>query len=191
MFQPKFSEESLLRDLHNGSVEAFEQIFKIYWSNLYQIARHKLQSAEEAEDVVQTIFSNLWEKREMLAIDDLSSYLYGALKNRIINNIRLKITREKYWNYYKTFVPQSHYVTENGVVLEDLNNAVKEAVSLLPEKSRQVFKLSRIEGRSNAEIANLLNLSEKAIEYHLTKCLRALRLHLKDYILLILVAFSI
>jgi RNA polymerase sigma-70 factor (family 1) len=191
MFQPKFSEESLLRDLHNGSVEAFEQIFKIYWSNLYQIARHKLQSAEEAEDVVQTIFSNLWEKREMLAIDDLSSYLYGALKNRIINNIRLKITREKYWNYYKTFVPLSHYVTENGVVLEDLNNAVKEAVSLLPEKSRQVFKLSRIEGRSNAEIANLLNLSEKAIEYHLTKCLRALRLHLKDYILLILVAFSI
>lgn len=191
MVHSGFSEKSLLRDLHNGSVEAFEHIFKIYWNDLYRIAKTKLRSSSEAEDVVQTIFSNLWEKRESLAINDLSAYLHGALKNRIINIIRSKITRDKYWEYYKAFVPASHHITENKVVVEDLNNAVKEAVNLLPEKSREVFKLSRIEGRSNAEIANLLNLSEKAIEYHLTKCLRTLRLHLKDYILLLLIGFSI
>lgn len=191
MVHARFSEESLLRDLHNGSVEAFEQIFNLYWNDLYQIAKSKLRSSGEAEDIVQTIFSNLWENRESLAINNLSAYLHGALKNRIINIIRSKITRDKYWDYYKTFVPESHYVTENRVVVNDLDNAVTEAVNLLPEKSREVFKLSRIEGRSNAEIANLLNLSEKAIEYHLTKCLRTLRLHLKDYILIALIGFSI
>jgi RNA polymerase sigma-70 factor (ECF subfamily) len=191
MLHARFSEELLLRDLHNGSVEAFEQIFKIYWDDLYRIAKVKLQSSDEAEDVIQNIFSNLWEKRESLEINDLSAYLYGALKNRIINIIRTRITRDKYWNYYKTFVPDSHRIIENSVGMDDLNNAVTEAVNLLPEKSREVFKLSRIEGRSNAEIANLLNLSEKAIEYHLTKCLRALRLRLKDYILLIVACFNI
>jgi RNA polymerase sigma-70 factor (ECF subfamily) len=60
---------------------------------------------------------------------------------------------------------------------------VEVAVSRLPEKSQQVFRLNRLEGKSIREIANLMKLSEKAIEYHLTKSLKELRIHLKDFIL--------
>jgi RNA polymerase sigma-70 factor (ECF subfamily) len=98
--------------------------------------------------------------------------------------LRSKITEEKYWNYYRTFLPQDRLQTEEVVVFDELNEAVEEAVNLLPEKSRTVFKLSRMEGRTNAEIAKVLHLSEKSIEYHLTKSLRQLRVHLKDYMLL-------
>jgi RNA polymerase sigma-70 factor (family 1) len=180
--QTEYNEVLLLADLRNGSVHAFEQIFKRHWEPLYRSARAKLRSHEEAEEVIQNIFSALWEKRETLLITNLSFYLNTALRNRILNIIRDKIPHEKYWSYYKAFIPQQQDVTDEVIALDDLNNAVELAVKSLPEKSRQVFKLSRLEGRSNAEIARLLKVSEKAIEYHLTKSLKELRVHLKDFI---------
>lgn len=180
----KFSNESqLLESLRKGSVEAYEQVFRIYWKPLYIIARSKVQSHAEAEEIIQSIFSNLWEKRKVLIIHDLFSYLQAAVRNRILNTIRSQINKEKYWDYYKAFIPAYEEHTHNVIAFQDLKGAVDKAVSQLPEKSREVFKLSRMEGKSNAEIADKLALSEKAIEYHLTKCLRVLRVTLKDYIL--------
>lgn len=176
------SESYLLSELRAGSVAAFEEVFKRHWEPLYLIAKSKLRSHDEAEEVIQNIFSVLWEKRESLFITNLTFYLNTALRNRILNLIRDKVPQEKYWTYYKSFMEEYQNVTDQTVAFSDLNDAVELAVSHLPEKSRQVFKLSRIEGRSNAEIANLLHVSEKAIEYHLTKSIKALRLHLKDYI---------
>lgn len=182
---PKLNQHTellLLEDLRKGSVQAFEQIFKHHWFQLYELAKSKVHSHDEAEEIIQQIFSTLWEKRETLLITNLSHYLQTAVKNRVINLIRSKITQEKYWNYYKAFIPAQHDATRNAVEFDDLNNAVERAVNGLPAKSREVFRLSRMEGRSNAEIADLLKVSEKAIEYHLTKSLRQLKLHLKDFI---------
>jgi RNA polymerase sigma-70 factor (ECF subfamily) len=78
-------------------------------------------------------------------------------------------------------MPEQQDVADQAIAFDNLSEAVEVAVGHLPEKSREVFKLSRLEGRSNAEIANLLQLSEKAIEYHLTKSIKALRMRLKDY----------
>jgi RNA polymerase sigma-70 factor (ECF subfamily) len=178
-------DRDLLQQMRNGSIAAFETIFELYWQRLYVHAKSKLSSHDEAEDVVQNIFSALWEKRQTLLITDLSYYLHTSVKNRILNLVRSKITQQKYWDYYKVFIPQVQPVTDNTVAFDDLQEAVGEAVSRLPEKSREVFKLSRMEGRSNAEIANLLNLSEKAIEYHLTRSFRELRVHLKDFMLVL------
>jgi RNA polymerase sigma-70 factor (family 1) len=179
--QADHNESYLLAELRNGNVGAFEQIFKRHWEPLYMIAKSKLHSHDEAEEVIQNIFSALWEKRESLFVTNLTFYLNRALRNRIINLVRDKVTQEKYWNYYKVFMPEQQDVTDQVVAFDDLNDAVEVAVSNLPAKSREVFKLSRLEGRSNAEIANLLHLSEKAIEYHLTKSIKALRVRLKDY----------
>lgn len=175
------NEKLLLDNLRAGCVKSFEQIFRQHWGPLYRIAKMKLRSHEEAQEVIQNVFSTLWEKRESHTILNLTHYLQVAVRNRILNIIRDKLPREKYWNYYKTFIPQQKDVTDEVVAFEDLSHAVEVAVRHLPEKSRQVFQLSRIEGMSNAEIADALKVSEKAIEYHLTKSLRVLRVHLKDY----------
>ncbi len=189
--QTDHSDPCLLENLRKGSISAFEQIFKRYWRGLYLMAKSKVQSHDDAEEIIQNIFSSLWEKRESLAIANLSFYLQTAVRNRIINLIRSRVTQQKYWDYYKSFIPDQQAVTENEVDFDDLNVAVEEAVNHLPEKSKKVFRLSRFEGRSNAEIAKLLHLSEKAIEYHLTKSLRDLRIHLKDFILIVLIGLSI
>ncbi len=180
------TEEALLENLRNGSEEAFEEIFKRYWHAMYKMARSKVQSHEDAEEIVQQIFSALWEKRHNVLITNLSFYFNTAIKNRVINNIRQKITQQKYCEYYKAYIPQNEVVTDETVEFDDLTCAVEDAVQKLPEKSRQVFKLSRIEGRSTAEIAKLLQLSEKAIEYHITKSLKQLKIHLKDFIFILL-----
>lgn len=180
--QTDHNESLLLADLRKGRVKAFEEIFRRYWLPLYNSARNKLRSHDEAEEVIQGIFSTLWEKRQSLLITNLPYYLNTSLRNRIINIIRNRIPQEKYWDYYKTFIPQQGDITEQAIAFDDLKNAVELAVNHLPEKSREVFRLSRLEGRSNAEIAGLLNVSEKAIEYHLTKSLKQLRVQLKDFI---------
>lgn len=180
-YQTDHSEEWLLKNLREGNVEAFAELFRKYWRRFYIIARSKIHSHEEAEEIVQHIFSTLWEKRETLLINELSFYLHAAVRNHVINIIRSRIRQRKYWEYYKQFIGPRVYEVSNDAVLSDLHAAVEQAVNHLPEKSRKVFKLSRIEGRSNAEIASLLQVSEKAIEYHLTKSLRKLRVHLKDY----------
>ena len=179
------TEEEMLRGLRSGKEAAFEQIFKTHWHQLYCSAYYKVQSHQEAEEIVQSIFSTLWEKRESLLITNLAAYLQIAVRNRVINQIRGKITQRKYWEYYKNFIPQDKEITEDTVMYDDLSDAVEVAVSRLPQKSQQVFRLNRLEGKSIREIANLMKLSEKAIEYHLTKSLKELRVHLKDFILLL------
>lgn len=180
----------LLEMLRKGSVEAFETIFKKYWHSLYLKARSKTMSHDEAEEIVQCIFSTLWEKRATMLITHLSFYLHTAVRNRVINVIRQCATQQKYWDHYVKFIPQELSVTEAAVNYNELNGAVEAAIDHLPERSRKVFRLSRLEGRSNAEIAKLMHVSEKAIEYHITKSMRTLRLHLKDYILIFIVALS-
>lgn len=187
---PNHSDEiKLLQGLANGDVQSFERIFKQYWKPLYLTAFNKIHDRDEAEEIVQSIFSSLWEQREKLEIENLNAYLHRAVKNRILNSIRAKITEKKYWDYYHNFIPSVQNSTENTVVFDDLQEGLEAAVSHLPEKSRRVFQLSRFEGRTNHEIAKLLKISEKSIEYHLTKSLRELRIHMKDYITFLVILF--
>jgi RNA polymerase sigma-70 factor (ECF subfamily) len=178
------TEEEMLRGLREGREAAFEKIFKKHWHQLYCTAYFKVQSHPEAEEIVQSIFSGLWEKRESLLITNLGAYLQMAVRNRVINHIRGKVTQRKYWEYYRAFIPKELDITEDTVMYDDLSEAVEVAVSRLPQKSQQVFRLNRLEGKSIREIASLMKLSEKAIEYHLTKSLKELRVHLKDFILI-------
>ena len=177
------SDEVLLENLRKGDSKAFEQIFQKYWRRLYLVAKAKLLSHDDAEEVIQGIFSTLWEKRKTLIIHELSHYLHVSVKNRVLNHIRDNITKEKYWAHYRAFLPAHNDPTTEAVAFDELDHALQDAVNSLPEKSRRVFRLSRVEGRSNAEIASMLALSEKSIEYHITKSLKDLKVRLKDYIL--------
>jgi RNA polymerase sigma-70 factor (ECF subfamily) len=182
-----FTEEEVLRGLRDGSQAAFEAIYKLYWHRLYLTAYSKVESHAEAEEIVQNIFSTLWEKRQTLLITNLGGYLQISVRNRIINHIRGRITQRKYWEYYKNYMPLGRESTADAVMYDDLAEAVEVAVNRLPEKSRLVFRLNRLEGKSIREIANAMKLSEKAIEYHLTKSIKELKVHLKDFILVLAV----
>jgi RNA polymerase sigma-70 factor (ECF subfamily) len=179
------TEKHLLQGLQNGDKTAFYEIFERYWDALYNAAYIRLRSHAEAEEIVQELFVTLWDKRHTLKIDNLPVYLHVAVRKRVLNTIRRKITEQKYWDYCSGFFSTMHNTTEDMICFDELSHEIEEAVNRLPERSRQVFKLNKLEGKPVAEIAKFLKLSERSIEYDLARSLKAVRLHLKDYILLI------
>jgi RNA polymerase sigma-70 factor (ECF subfamily) len=183
------SDEELLEALYKGSKDAFQEIFDRYWYRLYKMAYIRIKSHEEAEEIVQDLFLTLWHKRNTLSIAHLPSYLLVATRRRVISHIRSQITQEKYWEYYQQFVPGHTKTTEETVAYNELHHAIENVISRLPQKSQQVFRLNRLEGRSVAEIAESMKMPRRTIEYHLTKSLKALRIYLKDYILTLIIVF--
>lgn len=177
-----YTDEELLKEISNDNQHAFAELFKRYWKKAYLLASSKLKSKELGEEIVQDLFIGLWDKRHKLNIIDFDAYIYVCVKNKFLNYIESKLVQDRLWLQYKVFVPKTETLNLT-VEYDDLLDAIEAGMGDLPEKSRRVFQLNRIEGRSIKEIATLLNLSEKAIEYHLTRSLKTLRLHLKDYII--------
>ena len=175
----------LFAAIQQDDEKAFAELFKRYWSKAHIITYSKVRSKEVTEEIVQDIFMTLWDKRTTLVINNVSSYIFTAVKNKSINYIESCLVKQKYWDYYKTFIPQSESTTQYEVDYNALLDAIENGLHNLPEKSKKVFQLNRLEGRSITEIANILNLSEKAIEYHLTRSIKQLKMYLKDFVLIL------
>ena len=148
---------------------------------LYLVAFNRLKDKDACEEIVQDLFVTLWEKRESLDIRSLENYLFRSMKYRVIDHIRAQITKNNYVEYYEAYVDQTEHETENTIALNDLTAVIETGLKTLPEKSREVFRLSRLESWPKSEIATHLNLSEKGVEYHLTKSLRTLRVYLREF----------
>ena len=181
-------DNNLVIGLRSGRREDFTIIYEKYSLLLFRIAIRKVHSTEVAEEIVQDLFVSLWEKRATLQIKDLKSYLAASLRNRCIDFIRQTILKDKHGVYSKLYYPKIQDSTEQAVLFIELQEKIEQILDYLPEKSRQIFKLSRMEGLSITEISKICGLSQKSIEYHITKSLKSLRLHLKDYILLALLS---
>jgi RNA polymerase sigma-70 factor (family 1) len=186
-----YSDAELLEALNYTAPEkAFDELFRRHWNTAYQAAYAKLKSKEQAEEIVQDIFMGVWNKRGSLSISNFPHYLRSAIKYQVVDHIRSQVVQHKYWDYYKAFIPQAEEATDNKVAFNELMDAIEQKMETLPEKSRKVFYLNRLEGRSIHEIAHLLKLSEKAIEYHLTRSLKILKVHLRDFILTVVILLT-
>lgn len=187
----QYDEEILFASIRKGDKAAFAELFNRYWSKAFSMAYQKLNDQDATEEIVQELFISLWNRRESLSIHNFSAYLYTSIKNKCLNYIESKIIERKHWAYYKQFIPQADHETEKMVSYDVLLEAINTSMESLPKKTRRVFQLNRLEGRSVSEIANVLNLSEKAIEYHLARSLKHLRMHLKDFTLLLVLSLQV
>lgn len=169
----------------NSDRQAFAEILNRYSHRLFISVYAKVHSKAIAEEIVHDLFVTLWDKRQTLLISSLSNYLLVAAKHRTISHIRSQIVQQKYWEYYKRFIPQREEETEKTVAYNELVNVIEQGMERLPEKTKKVFRLNRLEGRSISEIASQLNISEKAIEYHLTRSLKEMKMYLKDFMVLL------
>ncbi|PLK44655.1 RNA polymerase sigma factor [Emticicia sp. TH156] len=177
----KLSDEELVSFLKSDNQTAFEEIYNRYWLKLFGIAFNETGTREEAEELVHDLFESLWNRRQVSVIRHLSSYLVVSIKHLSTNYIKSQITQRKYQEYLIFNQIQQSYSTDEIVNFTDLAKAVEEAMKSLPERSSEIFKMSRFENRSVKDIANQMNLSEKAVEYHLTKTLKVLKEQLKAY----------
>lgn len=172
----------LLERLGKGDQNAFQEIYQRYWYKLFQVARRKVLFDEDAEEIVQDIFVDLWERREQLLINDLSKFLFKAVKYQLLDYLKAQIVRQSYQNSNQLFNQDTDTQTEEQLALKDLNEAILTGIDHLPSKTQEIFRLNRLEGKSAKEIAALLQIPERTIEYHITQALRTMRSYLKDFI---------
>ena len=181
MFYQSFSDDKLVEFLKKGNTEAFAEIYKRYWQKMFSVAYHSLGNKQEAEEIVQDVFVSIWGRFLELDIKHLGVYLVVSVKHKATNYIKSQINFRKFQEYQIFHEIQQSYATEEVVHFSDLSKAVEEAMKKLPEKSAEIFKKSRFENQSVKDIAQEFDLSEKAVEYHLTKSVKVLREQLKSY----------
>lgn len=181
MIIKKLEDEYLVTLLYEGQVSAFEEIYCRYWYKLFGIAYHQTGVHEEAEGLVQEVFLSLWNRRSKVVIRNLNLYLTLAVKNQVYDYIKSQISYRKYQEYLIFQEINQHSTTDEIINFTELFNAVEMALNSLPEKCAEVFRRSRFENQSVKEIAGSLQLSEKAVEYHITKSLKFLKENLKTF----------
>lgn len=181
---PQLPDDSQLLDrLGSHDTAAFEEIYRRYWKRLFDFALTKTRDADVAEEIVQDLFVTVWEKRDSLHIKNLQSYLFTAVRNRVIDHFKDKVFDE-------LDAADSPSAPDYPLFLDELENAMQNAVGRLPEKTRRIFVLNRLEGNTIRQISSELNLPERTVEYHITQALRTLKTLLKDFIILFLTLFS-
>ena len=174
-------DQLLVLGLNQSHSAAFEEIYSRYWFKIYRISFNQTGNKEEAEELVQDVFLSIWNRRETIVINNLDLYLVISIKNKVYDLIRSKINFRKYQEHIILKEIDFHFNTDEIVNYTELTDAVEKVLSLLPEKSVHIFKKSRFENMNTKEIAVQMKLSEKAVEYHITKSLKFLKENLKDY----------
>lgn len=177
----QLTDERLTALLQDGKIDAFEEIYRRYWRKMLGIAYHSTGIQQEAEEIVQEVFLALWNRRDLVNIRNLDLYLTIAIKNQVYDFFKSQFSFRKYQEYLVFNEIAQYYGTDEIVGFQELMAAVEKVLSRLPEKSAEIFKRSRFENQSVRDIAKGMNLSEKAVEYHITKSVKFLRENLRAY----------
>jgi len=178
-------------ELKEGDITAFEMFFKTYYQPLCNYAYTFIQDKDEAEEIVQSAFLSVWEKKDTLEIKtSLKSYLYTMVRNTSLNVIKHEKIKQKYVGEALAVEDRSHEGVTQAVLTSELEDRIQQAMEVLPEQCRLVFKLSRFEELKYAEIADQLDISIKTVENHMGKALKIMREQLKDYLPLLIVLMN-
>lgn len=145
--------------------------------------------------MVHDLFFKIWETRKKLAIHtSVKSYLYKSVHNNCIQYLRHLKVEEDHSKKYEAKMQEAllmnrlYFETGLSKLLDkEIGDLVKESISRLPEKTRVIFRMSRDRYLKNSEIAQKLNVTDKAVEYHITRALLIIRQQLKDYLPVIII----
>lgn len=169
------NERILLRSVADSDQEAFQKVFEYYYPKVRCFLSQFISDTEEAKDIAQEIFVKIWLTRVILPdIKSFGAYIYTITRNAAIDFGRRK----------KVFIPLTEdnqegkngtEENEGGFFAKEMEIQIAGAVAKMPKTRKKVFILSRVEGKTNGEIAELLGISKKTVENHINNALKQLR----------------
>lgn len=174
------SDKTLLTtdDEHAG----FRILYSRYWEPLYKKAFHRLDNSADAQDAVQDIFISLWRNRHTIKIEEtLAPYLFTALRYYIIKQVYRKAKKGIHSSLSVESLEHTELSTEELFQYKELQTIIDGEVNELPERMREIYRLSRIENLRIADIAVQLNISEQTVKNTLATALKRLRESLSHY----------
>jgi RNA polymerase sigma-70 factor (ECF subfamily) len=173
-----YNEPALLSRIGAGDEQAFSQVVARYTSVIYAHLLIYLKDAQRAEEITQDIFMSIWRNREKLpGMENFPGYVYVITRNKVLTVIKEKV-------FATTEPPEDlleSLLTTPGSSLElkELLQALHKGIDLLPNRRKEVFRLSRLEYMSYDDIAAHFNISKNAVKQHITEALVFLRHYLK------------
>lgn len=168
---------------------SFSDLYLIYYPKLVRFAKEYVMSEEDAENITQDVFTDLWEKREsMNRIENMNAYLFRLVRNKCLDYLKHKVFEQRYAEKM-----QASFEIEMNLKLQSLDRfdvsdlsernemerQIREAINSLPKKCRDIFLLSRMEGLKYREISERLGISVNTVECQMGIALKKLRVKLK------------
>lgn len=188
-YQEQHTDFELAELIKFGDEKAFKIVYERYWDKLFVVAAKRLGNNAEAEETVQDIFTNLWKRREKFTLRvGFDNYFAVAVKFEVINRRSKRLKTEE----FQKLMAQQGLVYEESTThtfdLEYLQQQLQNTINSLPQKCQLVFRLSRETDLTNNQIAAKLDISEKAVEKHITYALKYLRTRFNPLVLAILLS---
>lgn len=181
------NEETLITEIKAGNQRAYERLFREQYARMCNYAFRMLTDKDDAEECVQSVFVALWERHTDLEINtSLKAYLYRAVHNNCLNRIKHNKVRQRHAEEMLWDDPSYRPTQSDALQHEDLERAIAVGIESLPSQCQTVFKMSRFDELSYAEIARELNISVNTVENHIVKALRLMRHSLQPFLPLLL-----
>lgn len=178
----------LIADIRNGKHEAYEYLFATYYPRLHNYALRFLADGDAVGDIIQDCFMKLWEKRGELILQSVGALLFRMVRNQCLNYLRHKALEDSEWLQSLNLEDHSERLystdflddSDQELLFQELKRQVEQTLDALPERSRQIFTMSRFDGMKNREIAEELGISVKVVERHIGRALKMFRRQLRN-----------
>ncbi|MGS2761160.1 RNA polymerase sigma-70 factor [Sinomicrobium sp. M5D2P9] len=170
--------KSLAVQVQAGNTRAFNQLYTELWEPLYVHARALVMDEDKAKDILQEIWVDYWQRRNKIDTANIRAYLFRAVKYKSYNYLRdhkFNHVQLEAIHALADVVPEQD--TEDHAYL--FASLIEPSLERLPSRCQSIFKLSRIEGYSNDEIARLLNISKRTVENQISLAMKRLRTDLQ------------
>ncbi|GGH16320.1 RNA polymerase sigma-70 factor [Pedobacter zeae] len=175
-------ERALIDKIVEGDEQAFSVLFFKYLSVLQLFAAKFTKSDDAAEEIIQDAFLRVWLNRDKLAeVDNVKAYLYKYVSNECLSYLRKKLKEDRVVDAFTARQQDSHNNTIETINLNEVTKIIAIAVEKLPDQRRNIYQLSRRDGKTIPEIAELLNISPNTVKNALVIALKSIRIHLDQH----------
>ncbi len=172
-FQGKIGNVEFIKAIQSGEHQSFERLYRMYYRKVFAFLRERVPMNVSPEDMLHDVFVRVWENRASLRVDiPVDAQLFVITKRILIDAYRKDARHKKLLSDIQPL--QADDLQEGG----DSENSMQElqaAINALPEKRRQIFTLSKMEGLTYQEIADAMHISRNTVESQMVKALKFLR----------------
>lgn len=185
----KNNDRNLVSAIQAGEETAFKTLFLKYYSGLCNFAYSYLGCPHKSEEAVQEVFANFWESIDQLDhSENIKAYLFTSVRNKALDKIKKEKTEKEYLSKFGLGKTEKVYQKEISNGHSNFVKKVQDAVDNLPKRARMIYRLSRKEGLTYKEIAQILDISVKTVESQMVRTLKKLRKRLKKFVATIVLA---
>lgn len=175
-----FNQDRILEELAKSNKQALEELFNYYYPRLYNFSKSFLKLEDGIDDVLQEVFLKIWHNRaEIKRSESFNSYIFTITRNLLLNELRSRLNNQKLRDRILEASVAEEFLSMGNVEYDELKEKVEEIINELPQKQREIFRMSRIEGLSHKEIAEKKSISTKTVEYHIGQSISLIKSRLE------------